>query len=403
MYGSTASARDREAVSETDVGALPGDLQVQKRSAEELIGDELRIIAKTAFFTTLVHPFNFSQVLMQIGYEPFPARLNHDFRGRPVYYLASVFDYIQHIKQKTGTYGLFLGLGPTLVVTIGGIYTYRAAQKIVKYVYDEKFLGRPANFEAKRFGFLEPAESSRNASSSLRFAPRELVGITYTVSNFLEDLVKEITIVTASMVITWPLQVVAFRCMAQFIGGENIYNGVIPSLQEIVNTEGAAGFFKGLFPMWCSYVAITGVTYGAVFAYACYDTRNPINLKLIAAGAGAIANSFFYPLKLTARLFAIGGARLVAARPPRMPVFKEWRDLHAYLLTSGESKRGSSMLFRKAVSKQPGMFDSIEHGTSSLYKMSSSRGMDDWSQKYSSTQLLALEAHRRGASFRLNL
>ena len=46
--------------------AFPPEMHVEKRSTEEQIQDELKVIVKTAFFTSLVHPFNFSQVLMQV-------------------------------------------------------------------------------------------------------------------------------------------------------------------------------------------------------------------------------------------------------------------------------------------------------------------------------------------------
>ncbi|XP_055343005.1 mitochondrial carrier homolog 2-like [Paramacrobiotus metropolitanus] len=384
-------------------GGADSDSPHAKRSTQEIILDELKTITKTAFFTTAVQPFNLAQVLMQIGYEPFPARPGVDIFGRSAYYLPSVLDYLQHIRKEAGFKGLFLGLGPTLGVVIGGIYAYKGSERLVKYIYDEWYLGRPVTLEVKRFGFLEPADVSGRSSNAmefgmLRFEPKETVGISYTAANFAEDLLKEISVVSLSMAATWPLQVIAFRTMAQFVGGEKLYDGLIGSIQEIANTEGLSGFFRGLFPMWYSYVSVTSVTYIAVFAYASYNTTNPINLRLVAAAAGAVANSFFYPLKLTARLFAINGARLAAARPPVTPHFAKWRDLHNYLVLSGESKRGSSMIFRKVTGpKVPNKADTSDWAPPVKMYRTHMEKADNWHQKSTSMQLMS--RHTSGLRF----
>lgn len=67
--------------------------------------------AQRSLILTLSHPFSFSRVLMQVGYEPFQPRLTDMLFGGSKYAYPSVFKFIEFIRTEDGLTGLFRGLG----------------------------------------------------------------------------------------------------------------------------------------------------------------------------------------------------------------------------------------------------------------------------------------------------
>jgi len=57
----------------------------------------------------------------------------------------------------------------------------------------------------------------------------------------VEKIIHESSERLAILVVTQPFQVLAVRCMAQFVGGENKYNGILSGFGEIYRENGILG------------------------------------------------------------------------------------------------------------------------------------------------------------------
>ena len=57
----------------------------------------------------------------------------------------------------------------------------------------------------------------------------------------VEKIIHETSERMAILVVTQPFQVLAVRCMAQFVGGENKYNGILSGFGEIYRENGILG------------------------------------------------------------------------------------------------------------------------------------------------------------------
>ena len=67
--------------------------------------------AHRALIITLSHPFSYSRILMQVGYEPFSPYLSDTLFGGSKYVYPSVFKFIEFIRTEDGLTGLFRGIG----------------------------------------------------------------------------------------------------------------------------------------------------------------------------------------------------------------------------------------------------------------------------------------------------
>lgn len=67
--------------------------------------------AQRALMITLSHPFSYSRILMQVGYEPFTPYLVDTLFGGSKYVYPSVFKFIEFIRTEDGLPGLFRGIG----------------------------------------------------------------------------------------------------------------------------------------------------------------------------------------------------------------------------------------------------------------------------------------------------
>lgn len=72
---------------------------------------KLEEAAQRTLIITLGHPFNFSRILMQVGYEPFQPYLVDTLFGGSKYVYPSVFKFIEFIRTEDGILGLFRGIG----------------------------------------------------------------------------------------------------------------------------------------------------------------------------------------------------------------------------------------------------------------------------------------------------
>lgn len=72
---------------------------------------KLEEAAQRTLIVTLGHPFSYSRILMQVGYEPFSPYLVDTLFGGSKYVYPSVFKFIEFIRTEDGIAGLFRGVG----------------------------------------------------------------------------------------------------------------------------------------------------------------------------------------------------------------------------------------------------------------------------------------------------
>ncbi|KAK7883947.1 hypothetical protein WMY93_027070 [Mugilogobius chulae] len=148
-----------------------------------------------------------------VGHEPLPPSWGTTLFGRRVLYLPGLFSYgeldvlssAQHIIQVDGKRGLFRGLSPHIVCC--------AVSTVVK----------------RKVKQMELVSAKEEQDTSLR--------------SLLIDTSQETLVRCLSRVACHPFHVVSVRCMAQFVGREVKYSGMLSCMMRIFKEEGLAGFY----------------------------------------------------------------------------------------------------------------------------------------------------------------
>ena len=167
--------------------------------------------------STLAHPIEFAKVLIQIGHEPVDPKHTKTLMGRPALSLPSVFGYIGHIRRRDGFLGLYRGC-PTKIIGIG---VSTVVSDKVKTALENK------HFFVKDPDLLSRAEDEMTAEEKL--------------DKTMDDAVKEMAEKLACLILTQPLHVCSVRAMAQFVGNESKYNGVLGNIAAVYQENGILG------------------------------------------------------------------------------------------------------------------------------------------------------------------
>ncbi|CAL4127021.1 unnamed protein product, partial [Meganyctiphanes norvegica] len=170
------------------------------------------------FLNSTTHPIEYAKVLIQIGHEPLDPYKSRTIFGREAFYYPSVFGYIRHIKAKDGLWGCYRGLTPKLAANIvSGVAFQRVTEKI-------KFKDLDGEVAVED---LTPKQETQR---------------------FLQNTARESAGRAAAILVSQPFHVIAVRCMAEFVGGDEKYTGVVSSVTVIYQDNGIKGFFAGLIP-----------------------------------------------------------------------------------------------------------------------------------------------------------
>ena len=167
--------------------------------------------------TTLAHPMEFAKVLIQIGHEPVDPKHTKTLLGRPALSLPSVFGYMGHIRRRDGFLGLYRGC-TTKIIGLG-----------VSTVVSDKV---KRALEAKHFFVKEPAALERDEDDMTAEERRDKMA---------DDAIKEMAEKLACLILTQPLHVCTVRAMAQFVGNESKYDGILSSIVAIYQENGVLG------------------------------------------------------------------------------------------------------------------------------------------------------------------
>ncbi|XP_033825670.1 mitochondrial carrier homolog 1-like isoform X3 [Periophthalmus magnuspinnatus] len=264
--------------------------------------------------TAIQHPVIYIKLLIQVGHEPLPPTWGTTLFGRKVLYLPGLFSYAQHILQVDGKCGLFRGLSPHIVCC--------AVSTVVKR-------------KVKQMELISAKEEQETSLKAL-----------------VKDTSHEMLVRCLSRVACHPFHVLSVRCMAQFVGREVKYSGMLSCMVQIFKEEGLAGFYVGLVPhvlgellyLWgynllCHFINTYAEddTFSQASAIRSY-TKFVMNIAV---------NVLRYPFTLVADLMALNDCGLAAGLPPYSPVFKSWLHCWSHLCSQGNLFRGSSLFFRR--------------------------------------------------------
>lgn len=264
--------------------------------------------------TAITHPLLYVKLLIQVGHEPLPPTVGTTMFGRRVLYLPGFFSYAHHIVKVDGKRGLFRGLSPRIVSS--------AISTVVRS-------------KVKQVGLLSKINKQQDSL-------REVV----------KETSHEMIIQCLSRVATHPFHVMSVRCMAQFVGREVKYSGMLSCIVKIFKEEGVAGFYVGLIPhvlgevlfLWCCNLLAHFINTYAVDESLSQASAVKSYTKFVM---GIAVNVLTYPFMLVADVMAVNNCGLAAGLPPQSPIFKSWLHCWNHLSNKDQLFRGSSVFFRR--------------------------------------------------------
>lgn len=272
-------------------------------------------MAPRMFVNMLFHPLDYAKILIQIGHEPIPPRPTITLFGQPALSLPNVFQYGRYIRKVDGLTGCYRGLVPKLCAyTISAVAMERTFE-CIKFdcdavVYDELLTER-----------LRLSKCSHD---------------------LFRDLISRIVGIIASH----PFDVVMLRMMAQFVGREQKYNGLVGSFIEVYKENGIMGYYAGLVPRLIANTAILVLASASTYILNRYVIRDKELKAHTASTMTFLATTIAYPFLVVYHCMAVNNCGLAAGLPPNMPIYNSWQDCWSHLSSTNQLKRGSSLLWR---------------------------------------------------------
>ncbi|XP_013769521.1 mitochondrial carrier homolog 1 isoform X4 [Pundamilia nyererei] len=206
---------------------------------------------------------------------------------------------------------------------------------------------------------LSPRIVSSAISTVVRSKVKQQIDVLFKngdQQNSLRKVVKETShemiIQCLSRVATHPFHVMSVRCMAQFVGREVKYGGMLSCMVKIFKEEGVAGFYVGLIPhvlgevlfLWCCNLLAHFINTYAVDESFSQASAVRSYTKFVM---GIAVSVLTYPFMLVADLMVVNNCGLAAGLPPLSPVFSSWLHCWNHLSNKGHLFRGSSFFFRR--------------------------------------------------------
>lgn len=174
-------------------------------------------VVKDMGVLTLTHPFNFVKTLIQIGHEPLPKYTAKSWTLKDKQYYPGLVQYLSHIGQQDGFFGLYRGLVPRVYTAL----TFNLSRRLANEMLEKHF-----------------------TEDEIHDSDDAVVACTKMAKACTKDSIAEIV----GLAISHPFYVIAVRSMSQFIGRETAYDNLLSSVAEILENEGVSGFFKGFLP-----------------------------------------------------------------------------------------------------------------------------------------------------------
>ncbi|CAD5118514.1 DgyrCDS7209 [Dimorphilus gyrociliatus] len=269
--------------------------------------DVQQIVVATGF-SALTHPFAYAKVLIQLGYEPIPPVRSRSLLGKPVYSYPNIFRYMKYLAHEEGFLGLYRGFLP------------RASSTVLSNIITQCISSTPC--------------FKRN-TDRLTLGKHETKAQNDSFVILIKDTSKEMVARCTGVIISYPLQVIMIRSMAQFVGQETIYNSILNGFNEIYKNEGVAGFFEGLLSRLAGEVATLwacNIISHLAVKYLISQTEDPEKLSiLISPIASVLVTNWTYPFILTANIMAVNNSGLAITKPPFGQSYDSWKSCWQHL------------------------------------------------------------------------
>jgi len=283
------------------------------------------------------HPWRLAHTLIQLEYEPVPPTKQYSWLClRDLYYYPGFLGYINNIYKTKGFGALYVGATHTAFAQ----FIFLSAGNLIRPVVYSQVNRLVVPFWQK--GDVPDTEPHDTMTSICIRGSRM----------FLCSLVTNVIV----QVITHPFRVVAVRCMAQTVGGENTYNGIFSSLREIYRTEGMTGLYSGFVPAFLGQIFSITIHSTLWFFFEILAANIPnqvgrLMVKFISVPMlGLLPPGYAYPFFNVSTHMMVNNVRLAAGRRPFSPEFRGWVDCFKHLKARKRLNWGSSILFPRFVS-----------------------------------------------------
>lgn len=269
----------------------------------------------------LSHPIDYMTSLVQLGYEPVPPTISKSLFGRTTLYNAGFFSYMNYIIRSDGILGIYRGLKYNIATTIAYNFTYHNT-----------------NYWLGETRFFKSTKSKDKGSETTDF--KELA----------EFLGRESVARFISLGVSYPFRVLMIRSMAQFVGGETIYDSTWGGIADILENGSFSALWSGFIPYFLGHVAF--LTLEKLILYLLhnsFDKKYALGSnQLVGQITGIVARSMTYPFRITSTVMACNGssARSLAASAFTGAEYSDWVACARTLYSRNEIKRGSSLFWR---------------------------------------------------------
>lgn len=285
-------------------------------------------------------PWRVAQTLIQLGYEPVPPRRRFSFMFQSyMYYYPGVFGYCRALYRQNGLGALFIGTR-------------------------QVFLLNFVSFSAT--AVIRPFVSSRINKLLVPFWEQGDVVDSDPQSSISTILIRGSRMFLASMITTLavellvhPLKVIAVRCVSQYVGGENTYDYIFPSLRHIYRTEGLPGLYSGLAPALLGTVCNITIhsTLWLLFEIITANISSQVGqimVRLLSVPLlTLLPQSYAYPFFNVATHMMVNNVDLKAGSPPFATVHQGWVNCFRHLKSTNRLHWGSSILASRFVYVKP--------------------------------------------------
>uniref|UniRef100_A0A8D8VK65 Mitochondrial carrier homolog 1 n=1 Tax=Cacopsylla melanoneura TaxID=428564 RepID=A0A8D8VK65_9HEMI len=258
------------------------------------------------------HPLDYAKHLIMLGHEPL-APYQTPWFGRSYYMYPNVLKYVGHIYSVDGVLGCFRGI------------VYKQSNVFIQHTlltyFDKEYPG--------------PAVSQ----------------------SLVSKLKRNITVKCICTIASHPLQLMMVRCMAQFVGRENVCSEWNPlvNLFRILKLEGLAGLFKGFWARLageCALVATSVIIVHGMYKLARHmdpdsdPASTEKSMVLYSTLVNFVCQSLFYPYHVVSTTMSVNNSEFKIGNPPLSPIFSNSVDCYNHLRYFNQTKRGSSLFYR---------------------------------------------------------
>jgi len=278
----------------------------------------LKLASSLAF-----QPVEVTKVLIQLGHEPMPLVKTKTFFGKPALKLPNVFQYMGYIRRKEGLSGLWRGCSP------------RLSSLLVQY------------YAAEKFDELYPPELELTESEEEKLTEEQ------RLKRFGRETARCLANRTLCVILSQPLQVIAVRAIAEFIGGEDKYTGdwtggIVSGIISSIKDNGILSLWSGLQPRLLGELLLVAATNTLNFTVSTYilKGKNKEMKTFSDQVVNYIAQSLTYPFSVVGNCMIVSNSGLRAGYPPCMNFYMNWTDCYAHLRSQNQLKRGSSLFIR---------------------------------------------------------